>query len=1443
LSNKVFFFFITLICSFNFGYGQFQINGNASQTSCNCYELTPNAGGQVGSVWNTNLIDLNQPFDFNFQVFLGCNNGGADGLVFGLQPNSTAVGTSGGGMGFQNVAPSLGVFIDTYQNGINNDPVDDHISINLNGDINHTSVNNVSGPIGLGNIEDCQYHDLQITWNPTTTTYEVYFDGVLLLSYVNDIITNVFGGNSTVYWGFTAATGGASNEQGFCMELNPGFIDVNSGAGCAGDPIQFTDTSASFGSIQSWAWNFGDGSTSSLQNPIYTYINNGSYPVSLTVTDNAGCSAETVTNVIVGAPDVSATASPNPICAGQTLQLDAAIASSGSNCDYSLEMFDAFGDGWNGAYVEIFENGASIGQIGDGPLGSGFGATAADPNQQTDIFTVTDGSALDFVWGNDGTFPTECSYNLFDSQGNNILAQNYAGGSPGAGVTVLSIAATCPNAVTYNYSWNPTALLSNSAIQNPTTVLTSTSVFTVTADNGSGCTSSSEIIVTVTTPSVGISATPNLACAGQVIQLNTSITAAPPANSNCDYSLEMFDGFGDGWNGAYVEIFEDGVSIGQIGDGPLGSGFNAGAGPQVDLINVNGGATLDFVWASDGGFPTECSFNICDNTGTNILFQDYAGGSPGVGTVVLSTIAACPTVAVTPTYSWTSTPFISDANIQNPTTQITATTIYAITADDGAGCIGTNQVTITLSNPPLAITLSTPTCNLPPDGTATADIIGTNTPYSYSWDNNTNNQTTSTATGLGGGTYSITITDNSGCYTTSIISVTASPGVTISPQQTNATCNSVCDGTAWFTATGGTAPYTYIWSTGGSNPFSSNLCAGVYGATTTDNLGCFNANSYTITEPTGISVTNFSVTSSNCGQLDGIVSINEVTGGLSNYSFIWDNAEIGPIASNLSAGSHTVSITLNSAACNSVFNVSLTDTPGPSLSTLNTPEICNGSCDGTSTAIGFSNGGSGTFSYSWSINNQNTQVATGLCAGQYVVTATDMNGCQAITTSNISQPNVITVNVSAAAQIVCIGQCTDITALAAGGNGSPYTYIWNTGSGSTIQACPTMQTFYNVTATDLNGCTSEQAVPVLVDVYPNITVIPFGDNTICEGATTSIGAIGYGGNGGPYTYSWNNFIGSGSMIDVTPISYPSPTTYTVTVSDGCSNKSATVTVQFNPTPSPLFAADSVGGCEPFSTAIYPIVGSLPNSTTCIWNVDGETTYTNNCSSIFLTFPEAGNHDIALTAISNDGCAGSYTWPNMISVYELPNANFINDPNPPTTLNSQVQFTDNSEGSINSWNWTFFDKDSINILETSINYAPNVLYPSAAGNYPVNLEIETWRGCKDDTTISLIIEGELKFYLPTAFSPNGDGLNDVFGIKGIGIDTLNFNFIITNRWGELLFETNDINESWDGFYSKGGRTSKVPFGVYIWKLVIKGDESTDFNARTSVQHIGHVALVK
>src|SRR5689334_5246884 len=107
---------------------QYILNGSAQKNSCNCYTLTQTTQFQSGSVWNGNKINLNSPFDFWFNVFLGCNDLGADGIVFILQPISTSVGSSGEGMGFGGVVPSIGIALDTYQNFNLNDPSFDHIS-------------------------------------------------------------------------------------------------------------------------------------------------------------------------------------------------------------------------------------------------------------------------------------------------------------------------------------------------------------------------------------------------------------------------------------------------------------------------------------------------------------------------------------------------------------------------------------------------------------------------------------------------------------------------------------------------------------------------------------------------------------------------------------------------------------------------------------------------------------------------------------------------------------------------------------------------------------------------------------------------------------------------------------------------------------------------------------------------------------------------------------------------------------------------------------------------------------------------------------------------------------------------------------------------------------------------------------------------------------------
>ncbi|MDP4263129.1 MAG: PKD domain-containing protein [Bacteroidota bacterium] len=280
------------------------LNGSATQNSCNCYTLTQTVNNQSGSVWNSTKINLNNPFDFVFNVFLGCKDAdGADGIVFILQPISTSIGGIGGGMGFQGIAPSVGIALDTWQNTGYNDPVFDHLSIQLNGDINHADdiVPYMQASPTNPNIEDCQWHTFRITWDPALKLLKTYFDGNFIQQAAIDLIATVFNNDPMVYWGFSAATGGANNLQQFCTALNPGFTVTPSGNGaCDGNAVAFTNTSASFAPITHFFWDFGDGTTSTLASPpVHTYPGPGSYTIKLAITGLDGCFSDTLKKTFV----------------------------------------------------------------------------------------------------------------------------------------------------------------------------------------------------------------------------------------------------------------------------------------------------------------------------------------------------------------------------------------------------------------------------------------------------------------------------------------------------------------------------------------------------------------------------------------------------------------------------------------------------------------------------------------------------------------------------------------------------------------------------------------------------------------------------------------------------------------------------------------------------------------------------------------------------------------------------------------------------------------------------------------------------------------------------------------------------------------------------------------------------------------------------------------
>jgi gliding motility-associated-like protein len=305
--SRIVFSLIFLLSNFIL-HAQYILNGAAQKVNCHCYTLTPEAFTKSGSVWNNNRIDLNNPFDYWFNVFLGCNdNNGADGIVFMLQPLSTNVGSTGEGMGFNGIQPSIGITLDTYQNFNLNDPASDHITIQSNGNIAHGS--DLAGPVNISdttnNVEDCKWHKLRISWDPSGYWLRAYFDDVLRVEKKISLLDSIFVSSPLVYWGFSAATGGSANLQQFCTALNAKFTTgLVSDTICKGTTVNFSDRSEYFAPPAAYNWDFGDGSTSSLKDPPpHIYYLPGVYEVKFILTALDGCVSDTMKKkIVVGEP-------------------------------------------------------------------------------------------------------------------------------------------------------------------------------------------------------------------------------------------------------------------------------------------------------------------------------------------------------------------------------------------------------------------------------------------------------------------------------------------------------------------------------------------------------------------------------------------------------------------------------------------------------------------------------------------------------------------------------------------------------------------------------------------------------------------------------------------------------------------------------------------------------------------------------------------------------------------------------------------------------------------------------------------------------------------------------------------------------------------------------------------------------------------------------------
>jgi gliding motility-associated-like protein len=783
------------------------------------------------------------------------------------------------------------------------------------------------------------------------------------------------------------------------------------------------------------------------------------------------------------------------------------------------------------------------------------------------------------------------------------------------------------------------------------------------------------------------------------------------------------------------------------------------------------------------------------------------------------------------TYDWSN-----GDKTQTITVSPTVKTTYTVTVKSEEGCIGTATGTVDI-NGKLSVNAGNDT-TICKGGTVQFRVKPNGAGYTYKW--TTSNSTTlsdpaiynPTAVVTTATTFSVEVTSDKGCTGEGSMTVSIDPDLFTTVTPSAVSC-SACDGKMTATPSGGTGPYTFSWTGGCTTQVCSNLCQGTYTVTVKDKIGCTVSADTSLIIPASITLQTSSVQSI-CGQSNGSATV-VASGGGGGFKYIWDDKEkqTTATAANLPAGKYCVTVTdVNN--CKQTTCVDIIDKPGFTASVTSiTNTSCYGVCDGTSEVA--VTGAVAPVTYSWNTTPgaQTNFKATGLCAGDYVVTIKDGVGCQDTLHVRIIQPTKVILDPLPTVKL-CIGSSATLNASAHGGDGK-YHYTWQELQDTTasVVVAPVVSTDYHVSVRDGRGCVSDP-LTIKVVVNPALKVKVSGKTKLCYGDTTKLTAEGSGGNGGPYTYTWAPAVSAiASSVTVKP---SVSTTFTVTVKDECGTPAATDTIRVlvNPIPQVKFSGDTLQGCNPVyvdftdSTKVTP--GVITNWK---WDFgDGTGSDSRDPRHMFSTTgTKTSLYTVTLTVTSDNGCKSSFTKKDYIRVFPVPEASF-EVPVSVSIINPNVHFI-NTSVSATTWEWDFDDSLSSPANNTSTIFSPDHTY-SEIGEYCVQLKVKNVGGCKDSTTNCFKIDPKFVLYIPNAFTPNGDGDNDTFFAKGEYINE--FEMRIFDRWGNMIFYSNDMNRGWNG---KINNTSAelCQEDVYVYQIRIKD------NLNKGHKYVGKVTLIK
>ncbi len=706
-------------------------------------------------------------------------------------------------------------------------------------------------------------------------------------------------------------------------------------------------------------------------------------------------------------------------------------------------------------------------------------------------------------------------------------------------------------------------------------------------------------------------------------------------------------------------------------------------------------------------------------------------------------------------------------------------------------------VTVVVNPEPIVdisgITISDETCAGNDGGISGINVTGGT--FTYAW--NGNSSIGPNLSGVSTGSYTLVVSGGGGCnVTVGPFNVGSSGGPLIDVSNislTHTTCNESNGEISGITASG-TGTLTYSWNGNPSTgPDITGLSGNPYTLTVTDAAGCNSSvGPFTINGSSApvINTSNIVITHATCGASNGSITGITASGGTGTLTYEWNGTPSSDADTNgLAAANYTLEVT-DAAGCTvSAGPFTVNPTGGATIDVTNmtlTHTSC-GEDNGSITGIQVG-GGTSPYTYTWNGAPSSGPNATDLSADSYTLEVTDGDGC--ITTSgphivNASSAPVLTLT---PVNPTCNGY-TDgsVTASASAGTGG-YSYQWTGGPASALYDNLGGGT-YTVTVTDGANCTATNSISLTEP--PPLNTSLTGTNSICEGQSTTLTASGGS------TYTWSNGQ-SGATITVSPTTTQP---YSVIISDGTCDATESITISVTPLPVAVISGNTFL-CAGESTTLTASGGS-----NYLWS-SGETT-----ASISLT--PTGTTPLSVS-VSNS--CGSDNASVVVTVNPLPIAHAGSD----VSISVGSGTTLSASGGT-SYHWS--PSTGLSCVNCGSPYAS----PLNTTTYVVT--VTDANGCRSSDIVTVTVDALFSFFVPDAFSPNGDGHNDILFVRGTGIHS--FEFKLYDRWGELIFHSSDAQHGWDGTY-KGKALNN---GVFIYTLdgrYLNGDP---------FEHKGNVTLYR